>query len=299
MRWPAVLTFLMIVLGASWLLETPVWLTGGMAPGGHRNPLFLPLTLAMMFTPALAAVIVTRRLQRPTSARRFLGLVPFRPWRRTVGYSVLGLVAPWLLGVGAIGLAAAAGRVHIQTSPATVGALLSIPLLSLVTAFAAFGEELGWRGFLLPALRPLGTWPALLLHGVVWGLWHSPIILLGYNYGITSPLGVALMTVTTVLIGFFFGWLRMRSASVYPSCFAHGSLNASSGLLLAAFLPATQQNIVASLLGWPGWLIVAVLVVGLALTRTFRWAPQAGLRRRTITSSPNAPTTSEASPQRG
>jgi uncharacterized protein len=272
--------FLIITIGGGWLLEIPVWMTGGIAPGGHTNPLFLPLTLVMMFTPAIAAVIVTLTILRPVHPGRFLGLVPLRPWRRTIGYSLLGFVGPWLLGTAAIGVAVAFGVVHLQTSSSTIAVLLTIPIASFLTAFAAFGEELGWRGFLLPALRPLGTWPALILHGIVWGVWHSPIILLGYNYGITSPIGVVLMTVTTLLIGMLFGWLRMRSASVYPSSFAHGSLNASSGILLAALLPASQQDVVASLLGWTGWLVVVVIVVILIVAGTYRWAPQAAARSR-------------------
>src|SRR5690606_9346970 len=72
--------------------------------------------------------------------------------------------------------------------------LIAMPFAAVtVNALAAFGEELGWRGFLMPALRQHGTWPALLISGALWGLWHAPIILLGYNFGRTDITGVLLM----------------------------------------------------------------------------------------------------------
>jgi uncharacterized protein len=56
-------------------------------------------------------------------------------------------------------------------------ALLVAPAIN---AIPAFGEEWGWRGWLLPRLIGLDTWPALLLSGLVWGIWHAPLTLLGY-----------------------------------------------------------------------------------------------------------------------
>lgn len=271
----AVAVFVVVAYGLAWAISLPLWRTGGLAPGGRTNPLLLPLGLLVMTTPAIGAVVATLAVLRPAQPARFLGLAPLRPLRRTLGYSLVGLVAPWVLATGAILLGAAAGLAPLQTSAGTARALAAVPVLSLLIAVPALGEELGWRGFLLPLLRPLGTWPALLISGLLWGPWHAPVVLLGYNYGLTDARGVLLMTVTTVLVGVLFGWLRMRSASVYPSAFAHGSLNGASGLLLAALLPAGSSPVGSSLLGWAGWLLVALLAAVLALLRTFRWAPQA------------------------
>jgi membrane protease YdiL (CAAX protease family) len=271
-RWAAVLLFVVIAYGLAWAIASPLWFSGGLAPGGKINPLLFPLGVAVMATPAIAALIVTRFVLKPTRMARYLGLVPLRPWRRTLGYSALGLVIPWVIGIAALLVASATGVVTLHPGPDTAGILLSIPVASVLTAIAAFGEELGWRGFLLPTLRPLGTWPALLISGAIWGPWHAPLILLGYNYGLYDIRGVILMTITTTIAGVLFGWFRMRTGLVYPSSFAHGSLNGSAGSFVAAFLPAGAASIVPTSLGWVGWLVTAILIAGLVLGRTYHWA---------------------------
>lgn len=128
---PAILTFLVIALGLPWLIQIPVWSSGGIMPGGELNPLFLPLTTVMMFTPAVAALVVVFTLQKSKRPNRFLGLVPLRPWRRTLGYSGLSILAVWALGVLTILVASAVGIVNLQTSPNTVALLLGLPVASL------------------------------------------------------------------------------------------------------------------------------------------------------------------------
>ncbi len=255
--------FVVLSYGLAWLVASPLWSGPGLTDS--RLPV---LAVLMMATPAVVSVLGWR----PPHAAQLLGLVPLRPRRRTLGYVLVGLLGAPTLGLLALLLGAALNVATLTTSPGTAAALAGIPLYTALILVPAFGEELGWRGFLLPALCPLGTWPALLLSGAVWGVWHSPLILLGYNYGLTNGVGVLLMTVSTTLIGVLFGWLRMRSASVWPSTFAHASFNASSGLLLAALLPPGQPDVTPSLLGWVGWIVIAVVVVLLAALRTFRWA---------------------------
>lgn len=267
MPWKAFALFVLLAYGLAWLVTVPLWREGGLS-----NPLLAPLGFVMMATPAAAAVTVTLLVLRPAHPARFLGLVPVRPTRRLLGLVLLGFIGVQVLALLAVLLAAAVGAVTLTVSSEGLRSLALAPVFSALIAVPALGEELGWRGFLLPLLRPLGTWPALLITGVVWGLWHAPLILLGYNYGRTDALGLALMCVTTVLVGAVFGWLRMRSDSVWPSTFAHGALNASSGVFLAALLPAGQVGIAASLLGWVGWVLLGLVIVALAVGGTFRWS---------------------------
>ena len=143
----------------------------------------------------------------------------------------------------------------------------------------AFGEELGWRGFLVPALRPLGTWPALLLSGAIWGVWHAPIILLGYNFGRTDITGVLLMTGGCIAWGILLGWLRLRSASMWPAVFAHGMMNATAALVSLLYAAGTTFDMAfAGPLGVAGWIVCAVVVVVLGLTGQFRRQPELSSR---------------------
>ncbi len=67
---------------------------------------------------------------------------------------------------------------------------ISFTLGPLINTLLALGEELGWRGFLLPSLLPLGQWRAILMSGLIWGVWHAPAILQGHNYPSQPVLGV-------------------------------------------------------------------------------------------------------------
>jgi membrane protease YdiL (CAAX protease family) len=104
---------------------------------------------------------------------------------------------------------------------------LAVALISIGPGFfCAFGEELGWRGYLLPRLMHDG-WPApLSLSGIVWGVWHLPLfVLTGYAHG-KLVLSLLMFTLLTALFGVFIGWLRLTSGSVFVATMAHTSFNA-------------------------------------------------------------------------
>lgn len=220
---------------------------------------------------------------------------PLRPARRTVGVAVAMIVAMPLILIVGLGVMALTGAVTLDLTdfsgfaqalqtgvPAGIELppvqllvalqLASIPLAAVINAPFAFGEEVGWRGWLLPALRPLGTWPALLVSGAFWGLWHAPLILLGYNFAEPNPLGVVLMIVACSLFGVILGWSRLRTASVWPAVFAHGAFNASAGvgvLLVAADSPVPSAAI-AGPLGAVTWVVFALAIGVLLVSGQFR-----------------------------
>jgi membrane protease YdiL (CAAX protease family) len=290
--WPAVIVFVIVACALAWLVALPLWLGDGLA-----EPLTGVLLPVMMFTPAVAALVVTLAMGVPARGERarFLGLWPLRPAKRVIWLMVLGWLAPPLLVGLSLVTAAAFGFVQLDTTFAGFAAQLEsalppgtplppvgvvvfaqlamLPVGALFNSFFAFGEELGWRGWLLPALRPLGTWPALILSGVIWGFWHSPVILLGYNFGRTDVTGVLFMIGGCVAWGILLGWLRLRSASVWPAVLAHGSLNAAGGMILL-FAAAQPDLALAGPLGVAAWIVVAVVVGVLVLTGQFRKQPE-------------------------
>ncbi|GAB3410144.1 CPBP family intramembrane metalloprotease [Schumannella luteola] len=294
--WRAVLVFLLVALGGAWLVMLPVWLSGE----GLTSPLFGVLTSAMMFTPTLAAFVVVLFVNRPPSIPRLLGLGPLRPVKRTLGMVLLASVLLSVLPLAALFLGSAMGLVKLDlahfsalaatleaagqphspedVSRAVVMQLALIPLIIVIDAFATFGEELGWRGWLLPNLRPLGTLPALGLSGAIWGVWHAPIILLGYNYQRTDALGVLLMTGWCVLLGVVVGWMRLRSASVWPAVFAHAALNATTNIyMIFVDRDSVATSTWGSILGWSGWIVLGLTIVVLLATGQLRKQPKPGL----------------------
>ncbi len=97
------------------------------------------------------------------------------------------------------------------SSQSVLAFTLAIPFNMIFT----FGEEFGWRGYLLLRLSPIGGVHAAIITGIVWGLWHAPIIVLnGYNYPGHPWLGVVMMVIFTVALSMIFAWLCFRSGSV-------------------------------------------------------------------------------------
>ncbi len=114
-----------------------------------------------------------------------------------------------------------------------------------------------WRGWLLPRLLPLGRVWAIVVSGVIWGLWHAPLLLLGYNYPMAPRWqGVLMMIGMTILVGGILGWLRLRTGTVYAAAIGHGALNAAAAsYVLFANADAVIDTRQVSILGWTGWIL--------------------------------------------
>ncbi len=292
--WKPVVTFVVLVNVLGWLICLPLWLNPqhlAMTGGGAL------LTL-LMFAPALAAVLTARFVERVPLAdalalRSGKQIARFVWWLAIALGVTLGLVLLAQAVSAAFGVYQAdltgfsAFRQVLEAQAAAVGKPfeppMPLPALVAVTAtnavlggimntLPAAGEEAGWRGYLWPRLESLGTIPALLLLGVIWGTWHAPVLLLGYNYP-TVPgwLRLVLMSVFCTLFGAVLVWLRQRTDSMWPAALAHGTLNASVGLFALLFGRAdtTVDTAQATIMGWTGWLVVAAFVAVLLWRRAF------------------------------
>lgn len=128
----------------------------------------------------------------------------------------------------------AAGAGDVNAMPAsillaiqTLQALLLGPILNFITCF---GEEWGWRGYLLPKMaEKLPAIPMLLVNGVIWGLWHAPLTAIGHNYGVGYPgfpfTGIAAMCCFCIVMGLFLSYVSMKTKSCIPAILGHGAIN--------------------------------------------------------------------------
>jgi uncharacterized protein len=246
---------------------------------------------ASMLAPALATFIVTRWVSPLPSLKQDTGLRLGHHWGRFFLLALLGtpvvvfaaLLLSVAFGVHSLDLAGlSAMRAQLEQIPGVMAVvekmgLHTFLLLQVVQALVIgpliglplfFGEEWGWRGYLLNRLLPLGQWPALIISGAIWGLWHAPVILLGYNYPQHRVLGILFFVVLCVLQGILLGWTRLATGSVWPAVLAHGSINSTAPLaLMLGHADAPLDTAQVGLTGWPGWLLLAALVGVLVLTR--------------------------------
>jgi uncharacterized protein len=211
--------FTVLILGSA-IVETLI-LRQGDSIGNH-----LPLVLLLMWIPALSS-FVARAVRGEGIAD-----VSFRLGGKE-GVRMIGVAVAFPLIVGAIAYGAgwATGLVGYTTPPKYGGflgylgaAILLGPTLGLTSAA---GEEIGWRGYMLTRLIEAGVPQPLLVSGIIWALWHFPLILSGqYAAGPHPGISAAIFLVDVVGIAYAIGAVRLRSGSVWPAAAMHGAWNA-------------------------------------------------------------------------
>jgi membrane protease YdiL (CAAX protease family) len=265
MNYRPILWFLGLTFAATWALWGTLWIP---AVGGNRI-LASVIVVPGMWIPGLCALLVTRFQLREswrTTTLNRLGPKRYYLWAWLL--PVAGTVASMLLTVG-FGVARFDPSFSwLSEQMEKAGTALPVPVWVVVVAQALLGltlgplfnmlftvgEEIGWRGFLLPRLLKagLGQWAALIVSGIIWGIWHAPLMVRGHNYPDHPYLGVLLMTGFTTPVGIIFGWLQLASGSVWVPTLAHASINAVAGmpfLLLTPFDTAVG-GMLTSVIGW-------------------------------------------------
>lgn len=131
-----------------------------------------------------------------------------------------------------------------------VGPLLNLPIF--------LGEEVGWRGFLNDRLRHLWGRPGLIIGGIIWAVWHLPVILLGHNYPHHPWLGILLWTPICVCLNILLAAVRKAGRSIMPAALSHGIINQLTMLLLSMTLVESHM---LELVHGPAGLIGLVLLI--------------------------------------
>jgi membrane protease YdiL (CAAX protease family) len=258
-----ILAYLLITFGGAWTVWVLLWLLG--ASASRTSLQFQLLTLPVDYSPAIAAIIVRLWVTREGFADAGLRVYLRRKWP----YYVFALVLPLIVMAGIVALATllrvgqpdfsfhrASALIYpgLTLSPPMLLAMVCSPLLlAFIQTPILWGEEFGWRSYL--QLRLLGERPLLaaLATGLIWGLWHAPAILLGYEHYTNVVVGLFTFPFLTVLLSIIFGWLRLRTGSIWSASLGHAAFNsiggAFSGLL---FLGGADFALVGSngILAW-------------------------------------------------
>jgi uncharacterized protein len=260
-RVKGIVAFLVITFGVTWSVWGVAWLLGFLNTSVSGQI----IVAVGAFAPALATFIVRRWVTREGFADA--GLRPHLV--RKLAYYFFAWLWP-LVGVGAvIAVVSALGIVPVRSEAtpilvagALAGALLATPLF--------FGEEFGWRGYL--QLRVANGRPVLaaVVTGLIWGVYHYPVIFAGFEGFENTLLGLIIFPVTTILLSIVFGWLRARTGSVWVTCLAHSATNGVGGALLAYLYLGGGAFVLTSYVGVLGWIPLGLLCLGLLVTGQLR-----------------------------
>jgi membrane protease YdiL (CAAX protease family) len=277
-----VLLFLALIC----LTTAPFWVLGiatGDSAGGHGA-----YSIGAMWGPGIAALLTCWLSKRPVAS---LGWQWGETRWQALSYS-------WPLGVCLLtyGFVYAAGLggfpnaqtvaalrtslvwPHAATDTVVAGWFLLLATTGIVRSIAfALGEEIGWRGFLSPALHArFGFTRGALLTGAAWAIWHLPIIVFS-NYDSATPWWFAIpcFVIEVLSLSVIMAWIRMRSGSLWTGAIAHASINLFNQAYFAP-LTAPHGAITAYVIDESG----AVLPVVLLAAAIFVWTKRGALTQK-------------------
>ncbi len=245
--------YLLLAFGVAWIPLVIQWFLGLRSLRDDATlwdyVVFILITLPTSFAPAIGAIVVRKRVTREGFADAGLSLNIRREWR----YYLFALLYPVIIVPATLILAFIASAERPDFSALTFISLLQMIIIAIVSTPIVWGEEFGWRGYLQVRLfveKPL--WSAVVT-GLIWGVWHYPMILMGYLFS-GNPLGLLLYPINMIFTSIIYGWLRLWSGSVWSASLAHATGNTIIYPLLESLLPNAEWILV-----WAGYRL-AVLV---------------------------------------
>jgi membrane protease YdiL (CAAX protease family) len=240
-----IVTFLGITFLISSIFYFLIISTGSLSAGGGIYVFLL------MWTPGLAGIATQLMFEHSLKGMGwkpgkfiYLALAYLLP----LGYCLVVYGITWLTGLGSVpapelmenliqsypGFSATSSILAYSISMATFGVVVSL--------FSALGEEIGWRGLLIPEMAKLMPFSQVgFVSGLIWALYHMPLILFAdYNIpGIPKWYAALMFFIMVVGISFVFAWLRLKSGSLWTATLLHASHNI---FIQAIFTPLTRQN---------------------------------------------------------
>ncbi len=278
--------FLILTFGISWSMAIIYWIAGGNT--NTMSASYMIMAIAFMFTPMLS-VIITEKLLLRNSLRQTYDL-KFR-WNR---WWWIAWLSPVAIAVAAFGVGLMLPGVSftpemegmfekfaailtdeqldqmrnttLPVHPFFITILQGLVAGLTINAVAGFGEELGWRGLMLRELKNLGFWKMSWVIGLVWGVWHAPIILMGHNYPDHPAIGVGMMIAFCMLFSPFFSLVAIKSRSVIAAAILHGTFNAVGAT--SVMLLKGGNDLLTGVTGLAG--LAVLIVLNLIIWRFFR-----------------------------
>ncbi|MGB7554028.1 MAG: CPBP family intramembrane glutamic endopeptidase [Candidatus Korobacteraceae bacterium] len=238
-----IIAFLLIAFGIAWASWEAMYRLKATVPAVLLGLLMAPA----VFAPAIACFVVRKWITREGFADAGLRL-HLRKWPYYLVSWLLPLpvmacvvvLAP-MFGAGTADFSMGRGIKYMASfgkplpawAPHSLVLLTGIFLMEAVFAIPIlFGEEFGWRGYLQKRLFPTKPVLSAVATGIIWGLWHLPLTLRGYGFADNPKIGAFLMyPLFCIIFSIVFGWLMLKTNSIWSCSLAHASTNAVGGSL--------------------------------------------------------------------
>jgi uncharacterized protein len=271
---------ILIFLGLTFLLDwSMVYIY--LALGGPVEGLMI-LGMAYMLVPMIAAIIVQKAIFKEQVAKPLGISFSMNPWF-FVAWFLPVIIAFAVMGVSLLfpgisftpdmsgffnSLKGALTPEQIDQArqqlaampahPIWLGVIAALIAGTTVNALLGFGEELGWRGLLLKELNFMGFWKSSALIGLIWGIWHAPLVLYaGLNYPEHPQTGVLLMVAWVIAISPLLSYIRIKARSVIAASIFHGTLNAVPAL--AIIMISGGDELTVGISGLAGFIVFGII----------------------------------------
>ena len=231
-RRKAITLFLLITFGLSSIYYFLVIHTGKLGSG------YGLYVTGLMWSPALSAFITSKILKRKIANLGWAWNPPrYMLWAYLVPliYSLVAYLVIWITGWGGFYNTEAVTQIeksfgwdHLPNGLVILLYFIFTGIIGMVASLSTgLGEEIGWRGFLVPELYKNASYTQTsLIVGCIWAFWHFPILIFAdYNSGTPAWYGLTCFTVMVVSISFVFTWFRLKSGSLWTGAILHASHN--------------------------------------------------------------------------
>lgn len=242
------LIYLALSFGLTWIIFFAYIVTGHKWDGSNTNmEMFVGLGMLMPFAAHILTRIITKEGFAMTGRDSVMLGISFRDkkWK----CYIFALFIPWLYFevmhlLAIIFVPKSLDGSVLKNLGISKGLAFAYPIITIVScafaSFAALGEEGGWRGYMMPKLLKLMSVPkAIIVGGVLWGIWHAPLTCVGHNYGTDYPgfpyVGILLMCIQCTLLGIMLTYITIKSQSVWPAAIMH-SVNNGNPTILKFFI---------------------------------------------------------------